>query len=232
MASGENKPSRRGELLRTLVIRGMPAWIILCGLLLLIAPNLGNVIDYYAALDSYTSSERRIERAIAPLFTPEVDYWEPQIIEWALAYGVDPNLVATVIQIESCGDPAALSGAGATGLMQVMPQHFEAGEDPFDPDTNARRGLGVLVECLTSPYNATRDVGLAFACYNGGPSVFVNVWENWPQQSRDYFIWGTGIYTDAAAGAAESETLDSWLLAGGQTLCTNAQSTLQLTPAG
>ena len=38
---------------------------------------------------------------------------------------LDPDIIATIIQIESCGNPAARSTAGAQGLFQVMPFHFE-----------------------------------------------------------------------------------------------------------
>src|SRR5262245_60640765 len=62
---------------------------------------------------------------IGVLFTPEVQYWTPRILVWAARYGVDPNMLATVIQIESCGDPTVGSSAGAQGLFQVMPFHFE-----------------------------------------------------------------------------------------------------------
>jgi len=47
-------------------------------------------------------------------------------------------VIAIVIQIESCGSPVAMSGAGALGLMQVMPYHFENGENMINPDTNVR----------------------------------------------------------------------------------------------
>jgi hypothetical protein len=61
---------------------------------------------------------------LASIFTPEVMHWSPLIYAWASAYNVDPNLIATVIQIESCGDPNVVSGSGAQGLFQVMPDHF------------------------------------------------------------------------------------------------------------
>src|SRR5579871_4352806 len=54
--------------------------------------------------------------ALSSIFTPEVQHWTPLIYAWASAYKVDPNLIATVIQIESCGDPTALSSSGARGL--------------------------------------------------------------------------------------------------------------------
>ena len=57
---------------------------------------------------------------IAPLFTPEIQHWAPQIVAWAGAVGIDPNMAATVMQIESCGDPNAVSSTGAQGLFQVM----------------------------------------------------------------------------------------------------------------
>ncbi len=226
-----DRSAHRGGL-RSCLIRTLPALVLFCALLAMIGPRLRYLVDHYLALIEYTAGEQYPDSStLAPLFTPEVDHWAADIGRWAATYGLDPQLVATVIQIESCGDPRALSPAGAAGLLQVMPQHFAPEEDRFDPETNVRRGLGVLVECLTSPYNPERNVGLAFACYNGGPSVFVRAWEGWPQQSRDYYIWGTGIYADAQTGAASSEVLNRWLLAGGQRLCQAARQTLGLSDA-
>ncbi|MCP6768636.1 hypothetical protein NL529_27730, partial [Klebsiella pneumoniae] len=37
--------------------------------------------------------------ALSSVFTPEVRHWSPLIYAWAAAYNVDPNLIATVIQI-------------------------------------------------------------------------------------------------------------------------------------
>src|SRR3990172_9300095 len=81
---------------------------------------------------------------ISPVFTPEVQHWSRKIAAWAGAYQLDPNLVATVMQIESCGMPSAVSSAGAQGLFQVMPWHFADEDDMREPQTNARRGLAYL----------------------------------------------------------------------------------------
>ena len=35
--------------------------------------------------------------ALAPIFTPEVMHWQDRIVAWSAQYGLDPNLVATVI---------------------------------------------------------------------------------------------------------------------------------------
>src|ERR1051326_70323 len=53
---------------------------------------------------------------LSPVFTPEVQHWATPIMNWAAPYKLDPNLVATVMQIESCGAPHAVSSSGAQGL--------------------------------------------------------------------------------------------------------------------
>lgn len=224
------RPRRRITRPRGILVRYLPLLVVACVLLVVVAPRINEIVEFASSVVNLIGGERRLENVLAPFFTPEVTYWAADIIRWAEQYNLDPDLVATVIQIESCGDPQALSVAGAQGLMQVMPQHFAGTEDPLDPDTNARRGLGVLTECLYSPYNPNADVGLAFACYNGGPSVFVSAWDFWPQQSRDYYVWGTGIYADALVRQPSSDTLDRWLAAGGAQLCVAARQSLGLTP--
>ncbi len=225
------RPLSHPERLRRLLIRTFPAWVILCGMLVLSAPNVRNFVEHLIAVGGYIDegAPRAVTGSIAPLFTPEVDHWQADIFRWARESSVDPNLLATVIQIESCGDPNAVSSAGAQGLMQVMPFHFAAGENPLDPETNVARGVGVLTECLFSAYNPQIDVGLALACYNGGPSVFVNALADWHPQAQWYYRWGSGIYQDAAAGLASSATLDAWLQAGGDALCAAARRSLGLT---
>ncbi len=124
----------------------------------------------------YAESPVGPEAAESPLsvvFTPEIQYWAPLIQAWAAVYQIDPNLIATVIQIESCGDPEVSSPAGAQGLFQVMPFHFESGEDMLDVQTNARRGLEYLTGSLD---RADDHAGLAMAGYNGGHGVIDRGW--------------------------------------------------------
>jgi len=85
---------------------------------------------------------------LAPFFEPSVLYWEADIVHWANRHNLDPNMVATIMQIESCGDPNAVSRSGAMGLFQVMPFHFKPSEDGFDPNTNSLRGMNYLAERL------------------------------------------------------------------------------------
>ena len=163
------------------------------------------------------------EQAIATFFAPGVQQWARAIARWAEIHDLDPNIVATIMQIESCGDPRAVSSAGARGLFQVMPFHFAAGEDPFDPDTNARRGLSYLAERLQQTGG---DLGRAFAGYNGGQRAAASNWEQWPAETQRYYVWSTGIYEDARKGSATSPTLEAWLQAGGASLCRQAAARL------
>ncbi|KAF0106920.1 MAG: lytic transglycosylase catalytic subunit [Anaerolineaceae bacterium] len=162
---------------------------------------------------------------LAPVFTPEVQRWAGEIQAWAAAAGLDPNLAATVMQIESCGDPQARSRAGAMGLFQVMPYHFAADDDPYNPDTNALRGLAYLKRSLDT---AGLDPRLALAGYNGGISVIGRGEFTWAAETVRYVYWGSGIYAEASGGAAESSRLQEWLAAGGASLCSQAHARLGL----
>jgi hypothetical protein len=163
--------------------------------------------------------------AIAPLFPPSVQYWGRDIARWAAEWELDPNLVATLMQIESCGLPAAQSYADAQGLFQVMPFHFSEDEKSRmkDPEINAQRGMGVIKDCLERSGN---DFGLAMACYNGGPRRILQPMAQWPAQTQRYYYWGMGIYADARSGKSLSPTLNEWLAAGGRSLCEQASAAL------
>jgi soluble lytic murein transglycosylase-like protein len=156
---------------------------------------------------------------IAAFFAPEVHYWESRIVSWSEEWNLDPNLVATVMQIESCGDPKALSGSGAMGLFQVMPYHFIDNENPYKPKVNARRGLNYLKNALES---GGGDLRLALAGYNGGITGAKRPESDWSAQMNRYVYWGTGIYQDAVNGGEQSDRLDEWLAAGGASLCRQA----------
>ncbi len=161
--------------------------------------------------------------SISPVFQPEVQTWSGAILAWANAAGLDPNLVATVMQIESCGDPLARSGSGAMGLFQVMPYHFTSADDPYDPDTNARRGLDYLQRSLQA---AGGDARLALAGYNGGIGVIGRLEFTWALQTQRYAYFGEQIYEDARTGLTSSERLNEWYLKYGAGLCRQAHEAL------
>ncbi|HKJ26673.1 MAG TPA: lytic transglycosylase domain-containing protein [Anaerolineales bacterium] len=164
---------------------------------------------------------------LASFFAPSVLYWEQDIMRWAEEWNLDPNLVATIMQIESCGDPSALSHAGAMGLFQVMPYHFSAGDSPYAPNTNAKRGMAYLSKALAT-YN--NDVRLGLASYNGGIGTAAKAEGYWPNETQRYVYWGTGIYNQAVKGKQNSSRLNEWLGAGGASLCRQAEERLGISP--
>jgi len=157
---------------------------------------------------------------LAPFYASSVLYWQESIERWADEYEVNPNVIAIVMQIESCGDPEAVSSAGALGLMQVMPFHFTNGENMINPETNVQRGLNVFHECLSQ--FAGWDLGRALACYNGGSGVLSRPYENWPRETQSYYRWATGMWNEVVRNSNSSATLDDWMAAGGSRLCQQA----------
>jgi soluble lytic murein transglycosylase-like protein len=188
---------------------------------MLIVLHLLSVIDLWPFDAAAPQAVDDPDAPLASFYSPSVKHWKPQIHEWAAEYGLNPNVVAIVIQIESCGDPSVISWAGATGLMQVMPFHFDNGENMLNPATNMQHGMEVFMECLYQFSDG--DLGLALACYNGGPSVTLSDPEYWALETQNYYRWGTGLWQDVVRGHNKSATLDEWLAAGGARLCTQAE---------
>lgn len=172
--------------------------------------------------ETAVSPQTSYSGSISPAFAAPIQHWEPQIMAWAAQQNLDPNIVATIMQIESCGDPEAMSSAGAQGLFQVMPGHFEAGEVMLDPDTNAMRGLNYYNVGL-SYHNG--DKFLSFAGYNGGHGTAARDYNSWPNETQRYHYWAKGIYEEIQ-NSDSSPTLQEWLNAGGSGLCQQAANRL------
>lgn len=206
----------------------LPAWLVLGAVLAIMLPRMITVtlVTGGQVISTIPGTVNRLlhqSSVIAPLFSPQVQHWGRDIERWASINELDPNLLATVMQIESCGHPTINSYAGAQGLFQVMPFNFQAGDNYLDPDTNAARGANVLKQCIDF---ANGDDGMAMACYNGGPSVLSKPFAAWSDQTRRYYYWGTGIYEAASQRQSSSERLNEWMAAGGAKLCEMAGTAL------
>ena len=83
-------------------------------------------------------------------------------------YGISADLLAALAQTESSFRPAAVSGAGAQGLMQLMPATARGlGVDPMDP-AQAVDGAARLLRSHLKSFGSTT---LALAAYNAGPGA-------------------------------------------------------------
>ncbi|MEO5345378.1 MAG: lytic transglycosylase domain-containing protein [Magnetococcus sp. YQC-9] len=91
-----------------------------------------------------------------------------QIIQRASErYGVDADLIRSVIKVESDFNPKAVSHAGAQGMMQLMPgTAAELGvKDPFNAEENIMGGT-LYLSRLLDRYDG--NVRSALAAYNWG----------------------------------------------------------------
>ncbi len=93
------------------------------------------------------------------------------IAEASARFGIPARWIAEVMQVESRGDPRALSPKGAIGLMQIMPATYASlaaryglGADPWNVRDNIMAGAAYLRE-LYDRYGASGFL----AAYNAGP---------------------------------------------------------------
>lgn len=85
----------------------------------------------------------------------------------ALKNGISPFLIAAVIKAESNFNPNARSGAGALGLMQLVPETARSlgVTNPLDPTQNINGGSKYLAQQI----KAFGSLELGLAAYNAGP---------------------------------------------------------------
>jgi hypothetical protein len=92
-----------------------------------------------------------------------------EIMAAAKEFNVDPALVAAIAQAESNGRQSAVSGVGALGVMQLMPDTAASlGVDPNNRKDNIRGGAKYLRQMLDT---FGGDLRKAVAAYNAGPGA-------------------------------------------------------------
>jgi len=106
----------------------------------------------------------------------------------ARRYQLVPELLHAVIRTESGYDPAAVSSAGAIGLMQLMPQtaaRYRVG-DIWDPAENLRGGAAYLRDLLDM---FDQDLRLALAGYNAGENAVIKYdWQIPPYPETQQYV--------------------------------------------
>lgn len=86
----------------------------------------------------------------------------------ARALGMDPRILEAVARAESGGNQAAISPAGAVGIMQLMPGTARGlGVNPYDTEQNILGG-GMYLKRQVDRFGS---LPLALAAYNAGPGA-------------------------------------------------------------
>ncbi|MBF0190167.1 MAG: lytic transglycosylase domain-containing protein [Magnetococcales bacterium] len=113
-------------------------------------------------------------------------------------YGVDPDLIRSVIQVESSFNPKAVSPAGAQGMMQLMPgTAAELGvKNPFNAEENIMGGT-LYLSRLLDRYDG--NVRSALAAYNWGMG-------NLERQPASAMPGETRRYVSRIMGMVEGDT--------------------------
>jgi soluble lytic murein transglycosylase-like protein len=113
------------------------------------------------------------------------------ITEAAHRFGIPATWILAVMQRESGGDPRAISSAGATGLMQIIPTNwaelrgqYDLRAAPYDPHDNILAGAAYLRE-MHDRYGSPGFL----AAYNAGPArydAYLAGRRSLPDETRDY----------------------------------------------
>lgn len=103
------------------------------------------------------------------------DPYRDHIAEASQRFGIPERWIRAVLRAESAGDMRAISTAGALGLMQVMPDTWDAmrvryrlGGNPYDPRDNILAGTAYLREM----WDRYGNVRAMLAAYNAGPGRY------------------------------------------------------------
>lgn len=109
--------------------------------------------------------------------------------EASQAYGVPKALLVAIAKAESDFNPSVISGAGAIGIMQLMPGTAASlGVDPYDPRQNIMGGAKYIAGNIEQFKDFPNGLELAVAAYNAGPGAVIKYGYQIPpyQETQNY----------------------------------------------
>jgi hypothetical protein len=146
------------------------------------------VDDYLPIVKEFTKSEITAKRILAAVY------------ENSLQYDMQPELILSVIQVESEFNPNAYSSAGALGLMQIMPvtgiyvgrslgYSIKNENELFNIEKNIKIGVVFLKECMDR-MGEHRGLGFYYAGrhaehYNTYTTKIAAAKESWTTDVQD-----------------------------------------------
>lgn len=133
-----------------------------------IPPNVLQAISSWSGTSANAATGTSVAKAVQAGSMSIANDFEAIIEKAATTYGVPAKLIQSVIKHESSFNPNAVSHAGASGLMQLMPTtaKFLGVADAFNPEQNIMGGAKYLSQ-LMKKYDG--DISMTLAAYNAGP---------------------------------------------------------------
>ena len=111
---------------------------------------------------------------------------QQQIVDAALARGVDPAIALAVAQRESNFNQGAIGSSGEVGIFQLMPATAAGlGINPYDLSSNIQGGINYLEQ----QYVRFGNWNDALAAYNWGPANVMNSGGVYPASVASYVNW-------------------------------------------
>ena len=151
-------------------------------------PVTGTEVRYVDVADKTT--DKTVKSSVSNKVTETADSmkttkYDSYFKEAAIKYNVSESLLKGIAKAESDFDPNSLSGSGAMGIMQLMPETAKGlgVKDPYDPRQNILGGAKCISQKLEE-FNG--DVRLALAAYNAGSGAVKRAGSVVPSYCKTY----------------------------------------------
>ena len=165
-----------GHLFRHTLINKILILLAVIGVIPLVPSSISIMPVRKIGLADYVSDEEyKQERVVHLLLSKSLDL-EPDeiskltkiIVRQSLSKKLDPKLVASIVIVESRGNPLAISGSKSVGIMQIHVPTWKEEVDfteknPFDPEVNIDIGTTILARYLKQ----YKDMESALVAYEG-----------------------------------------------------------------